>query len=165
MEKNLSSADALKKYKELVDEIKTCMFISSVEANQTARPMATTQVDDDGTTWFFTGKSSLKVHEIKQDHTVHLLYAHPGKSSYLDVWGKANLVYDRNKIEELWNPIVKAWFPDGVDDPNLCLLKINPQDAHYWDSESGKMIQFVKIIASAVTGKKSNAGVEGALKL
>ena len=162
---NLNTDNALKKYKSLVEEIGTCMFLSSTDANQTARPMATTKVEDDGTTWFFTSKASLKVHEIKQDHTVHLLYAHPGKSSYIDVWGSANLVYDRNKIKELWNPIVKAWFPDGVDDPNLCLLRVDPSSAHYWDSESGKMVQFIKILASAVTGKRLSEGVEGILKL
>lgn len=164
MERNLNKEEAIKKYKELVEDIKICMFISSTEETQSARPMMTIRVDDDGTTWFFTSHESGKVQEVEMDHTVRLLYAHPGKSSYMDVWGYAEIVTDKDKMHELWNPVVKAWFPDGVDDPNLCLLKIEPQLGHYWDNESGKMVQFMKILTSAATGKQVSQGVQGTLK-
>ena len=99
------------------------------------------------------------------DQEIHLVYAHPGKDSYLDLWGSGTVVNDREKIKALWNPIVKAWFPGGVDDPDLCLLKVQPETAYYWDSETAKMVEFIKIIASAVTGKRLAEGAEGNLNL
>ena len=57
--------------------------------------MATIHVDEDATVWFFTGKSSHKVEEINGLKAVHLIYSHPGKDSYLDLWGNAELVEDR----------------------------------------------------------------------
>lgn len=163
MEKNLQDEQALQKLKKLVDEVNICMFITSPEDNQSSRPMATIKAENDGTLWFYTHRSSGKTSEINADHDVHLVYSHPGKDSYLDLWGKSSVVTDRDKIRELWNPIVKAWFPGGVDDPDLCLLRVRPETAYYWDSESGKMVEFFKILTSAVTGKRLAEGAQGSL--
>jgi len=141
------------------------MFITSTDQNESARPMATIHTDGDGTLWFYTHRSSGKILELQKDHVVHLLYAHPGKSSYMDVWGVANVVTDRQKVKELWNPIVKAWFPGGVNDPELCLLSVKPNYVYYWDNESGKMVEFLKIVSSVVTGKRMAEGVEGNLEM
>jgi general stress protein 26 len=169
MEKNLQNEEALKKFKKLVEEIRTCMFItdSATEdkaANHT-RPMATIDVEADGTLWFYTDIRSIKVEEVSMERNVHLVYAHPGKESYLDVWGTATVVTDRQTIVDKWSPIVKAWFPDGITDPNLGMLKVKPFTCHYWDAETGKMVQFLKIAASIVTGKTLAEGAEGQLSL
>ncbi len=166
MEKNLDNNEASKKFKTLVEEIRTCMFITNVSADhEHTRPMATIEVEDNGSLWFYTDVRSVKVEEVSNERTVHLVYAHPGKESYLDVWGSAQVITERKQIEDKWSPIVKAWFPDGDNDPNLALLKVQPTDAYYWEAETGKMVQFLKIAASVVTGKKLAEGSEGELNL
>lgn len=163
MEKNLQNQEAINKLRELAEEVNICMFITDPEHKQSSRPMATIKADEDGTLWFFTSRSSGKTAEIEQEHEVHLVYSHPGKDSYMDVRGNGTVVTDRNKIKELWNPMVKAWFPQGSDDPDLCLLKVVPSGAYYWDAENGKMVEFFRIIASVVTGKTMAEGTEGSL--
>ncbi len=168
MQKNLEQTQALEKFRKLVNDINICMFITNHAGgdghdHDHTRPMATIDVEEDGTLWFYTDIRSIKVEEVSREKTVHLAYAHPGKESYLDVWGSASVVTDRSVIKEKWSPIVKAWFPDGVDDPNLALLKVQPRDMYYWDAETGKMIAFLKIAASVVTGKKLAEGKEGKL--
>jgi general stress protein 26 len=165
MEKNLQTEEALKKFKKLVKDINTCMFITNNRHNDHTRPMATIEIDDNGTLWFFTDIRSVKVEEVSKEHTVHLVYAHPGKESYLDVWGNATVQRDKQLIKDKWSPIVKAWFPEGVDDPNLTLLKVEPRDVYYWDAETGKMVAFLKIIAAAATGKQLAEGKEGKIKV
>lgn len=164
MEKNLEKEDALKKFKKLVEEINVCMFITNSREKDHTRPMATVRADEDGTLWFYTDVRSIKVEEISIEHKVHLVYAHPGKASYIDVWGKANVVTDKVSVTDKWSPIMKAWFPDGPGDPNLALLKVKPYDVYYWDVETGKMISFLKIAAKTI-GAKTEEGVEGSLKL
>ena len=164
MEKNLQDQEALKKFKKLVEDINICMFITMAkEPHEHTRPMATIEVEDDGTLWFFTDVRSIKVEEVVVDRTVHLAYAHPGKESYLDVWGRAEVITDRQQVIDKWSPIVKAWFPDGVNDPNLGLLKVKPLQCYYWDAETGKMVQFLKMAASVVAGKRLADGAEGKL--
>jgi len=165
MEKNLQNEEAISKFKKLVDDIKICMFITNNKDANHTRPMATIEVEDDGTLWFYTDIRSIKVEEVATEKTVHLVYAHPGKESYLDACGKATVVTDRQQIKDKWSPIVKAWFPDGVDDPNLALLKVTPTDAYYWDTTTGKMVAFLKIAAAAVTGTKLSEGEKGNLNL
>jgi general stress protein 26 len=77
----------------------------------------------------------------------------------------ASVVTDRNLIKEKWSPVVKAWFPEGPEDPNLALLKIVPYRNYYWDAETGKMVKFLKMAASIVTGSTLAEGAEGSLKM
>ena len=165
MENNLQNTQALDKFREIIEEVNVCMFITSTSQNESARPMATIRTDDDGTLWFFVNRDSGKVHEMKIDHVVHLVYAHPGKNSYMDVWGLANVVADRDKIKELWKPEIKNWFPQGPDDANLCLVKVQPNDAYYWDQDNGRMVEFMKMMTSVVSGQPVADAVEGSLEL
>lgn len=168
MEKNLSSQEALQKFKKIVEDVRICMFITNNRNNEHehTRPMANVAVDNDGTIWFFTDVRSIKVEEVATDQDVHLTFAHPGKEMYMDVWGKGSTSTDRQLIKEKWSPVVKAYFPNGVDDPNLALLKVVPTDVYYWESETGKMMQFIKMATSAVTGKPEMAkGAEGKLDI
>ena len=165
MEKNLRSEESVKKFKKLVNDINVCMFITNNREDEHTRPMATIEIEDNGTLWFFTDIRSIKVEEVSTNRLVHLAYAHPGKASYLDVWGNASVITDKQAIKNKWSPIVRAWFPGGVDDPNIALLRIEPRDAYYWDAETGKMISFLKIAASAITGKKLSEGAEGKLTM
>jgi general stress protein 26 len=165
MEKNLQNEEAAKKFKKLINDINVCMFITNNQNDDHTRPMATIEVEDNGTLWFYTDIRSIKVEEVSQEKNVHLVYAHPGKESYVDVCGKANVITDKKLIKDKWKTIVKAWFPKGADDPNLALLKVVPTNIYYWDSETGKMIAFLKMAASVVAGKKLADGAEGKLKL
>lgn len=166
MEKNLTNKEALERLIKLVNEIRVCMFITNNKEQRHTRPMATIETEDNGTIWFFTDVRSIKVEEVSTEHNVHLVYAHPGKESYLDVWGRASVITDKQNIKDKWSPIVKAWFPQGPDDPNLVLLKVLPENAYYWNAEAGKMIAFLKIIAGVVTGQPAFSNdAQGNLRL
>jgi general stress protein 26 len=91
------------------------------------------------------------------------VFANPSKDSYLDIRGRASLEENRISIEEKWTPIIKAWFPEGKTDPDLCLLKVKTDEAHYWDSNSTKMVEILKVVTSMVSGKKLEQGVHGDL--
>ena len=123
-----------------------------------SRPMATQQVEFDGDLWFFTNANAPKVDEVQHNQHVNLSYAEPNDQKYVSVSGKAQLVRDRQKIEELWNPLFKAWFPQGLDDPDLALLKVSLDKAEYWDSPSSKVVRLVGFLKAVVTGKPIDAG-------
>ena len=164
--KNLHDEEAIKKIKDFVDDIKVCMFCTKVsDMPFRTRPMSTQEVDDQGNLWFFSGKSSDKNDEIKNNDIVQLIYSKFSDAHFLTITGKAEIVHDQKKKDELWNSIAKSWFPGGKDDPNLSLVKVMPDTAHYWDTINGKMITFLKMATSAVTGKSSEIGVEGKLKV
>jgi general stress protein 26 len=166
MEKNLHSTEAIKKLQDLVGDIRTCMMITSGKTGMRAsRPMAVVDTDHQGNIWFFTNMRSNKVKDIEIDHFIQLVFAHPGKDSYLDVRGRANIITDKVSIGDKWTPLVKAWFPNGINEPDLCLLQVKTDEVHYWDTEASKMTQIVKAAISIVSGKPLVEGVHGELNV
>ena len=130
------------------------------------RPMATEELESDGTLWFFTAVSSRKVRELNLESRLSLAYSDPDANRFVSVWGEGRMVRDMAKAKELWNPLYKAWFPKGLDDPELALLRVTVQGAEYWDAPSSKLVQVVGFAKAVVTGKKAdNVGEHGTLDL
>jgi len=146
----------------LVDSIKDIdiAMMSTIDNDGSirSRPMQTQQTKADGQIWFFTGHESDKTHELKNDAHVNLSYASPDDNLYVSVSGKATLSTDKAKIEELWTPAMKAWFPEGKNDPNIGLIKITIDKAEYWDSPSSTMVQLYGMAKAALTGERPNIG-------
>lgn len=153
------------KLQELIDEVQIAMLCTKYGNRLHSRPMATSEIDEDGNIWFFTNEFSSKVDEIKNEPEVCLAYSSPSKNTYVSVVGNAELVTDKAKMKELYSPIIKAWFPEGLDDPKLSLLKVTPNQAEYWDSNSNSMVTFFNIVKAAVTGKKYDEGQHEKLDL
>lgn len=165
-EKGLQGKEAIEKMRELIDHNAICMFTSNVdEVPLQTRPMTTQQVDDEGNFWFFSPKDSHKNYEVKSDSRVQLLFANTSASEYMTVYGTATILTDRKKVDEIWSPMVKAWFQEGKDDPNLSLIKVTPEHAYYWEPKQNKMITLMKIAASAVSGKRMDIGQQGSLEV
>jgi len=164
---NLRNEDAIFKLRELAEAIDICMFCTNLKTDDGAscRPMSTQKVCDEGNIWFFSNADSDKNKEIEQNNNVQLFYSHPGKDSFMIVNGEAEIIFDRDMIDELWSPVLKAWFPGGKDDPNISIVKVKPSSAYYWDTDGNKMINFLKMVASAATGKNLVEGNEGALSV
>ncbi len=163
--KSLSGQSAIEKIKDLASD-QICMFCTYSNGAVVSRPMGTQSVDEDGTIWFMSRDSSDVNQQIHADEKVYLMYSNTGKQHYLSLAGTAEILRDRNKVEELWNPMAKAWFEEGKDDPSLTLIRVNPEEGHYWDTKNGKLVSMLKIAAAALTGNTNNdGGVDGDLSV
>ena len=151
---------------EKIEDVRVAMMTTSdKDGSLRSRPMYTQQAEFDGELWFFTADDSGKVEEISQEHQVNLNYAEPKSSLYVSVSGTAELVKDRSKIEELWSPMLKAWFKGGIDDPHLALLRVRVSRAEYWDDTSSKMSQLVGMVKSALGSESYESDEHGVLEL
>jgi hypothetical protein len=68
---------------------------------------------------------------------------------------------DKAKIHELCNPMYKAWFPAGEDDPQIAVLKVDVTEAQYWEASPSKLVFGLKYLAAAVTGGVVSVGESG----
>ncbi|MBP1651789.1 MAG: pyridoxamine 5'-phosphate oxidase-related FMN-binding [Bacteroidetes bacterium] len=158
--------DAIKKVTEMINDVGVCMLTNIDEHGQViSRPMATADVDKEGNVWFFTNEYSGKITQISENNELNLIYAHPGHNTYLNIFGIGSIVIDKEKMKQLWTPVVKAWFPDGIDDPKLCLLRVDTKQAWYWDNSSSKMIIFFNMLTAIIRGKQFEDGDTGELNL
>ena len=138
---NLSKKETLKYLKNKIKHIRTAMLTTYSNTNgYKSRPMGTTNIDNNGNIWFFTNEYSPERKEVFTDNAVSVTYSTPGNDTYLSVRGEAELISDRQKMKERWNPFARAFFPGGLNDPKLKLIRIKPTNAEYWDSGSIKLI-------------------------
>ncbi|MDP9048814.1 MAG: pyridoxamine 5'-phosphate oxidase family protein [Bacteroidota bacterium] len=165
--KDLNGPEGVKKLQELTDQAKTCFFCSSIKTGVpfSARPMALQKVDDEGNFWFLSADDSHKNEELKTDPFVHLLFQGSAHSDFLNVYGVATVNKDKEKIKELWEPILKVWFTEGIDDPRISVIKVEPSSAYYWDNKHGNAIAFVKMLAGAAIGKTLDDSIEGRISV
>lgn len=150
--------ESISKLNELTEGIDFCMLTTIDGGHLRSRPMSTQQFEESGEVWFFIDDHSHKVDELEKDNRVNLSYAKPDDSTYVSVSGRAELSKDKAKMEELWNPILKAWFPDGLDDPHLALLKVDVEHAEYWETTAGKIVQLLGFVKSLATGQQADWG-------
>lgn len=150
----------LEKVRDMIEDIRiTMMTTIDQEGNLVSRPMAALQVDEEGTIWFFTNRTSPKVDQIDHNNNrVNLSFADVGDADYVSVSGHAEELDDRAKVDELWNPQAKAWFPKGKDDPDLILLKVHIDMAEYWSASDSRMVRLFQQAAALVTGTPPDMG-------
>lgn len=153
-----SRQESIKKINELTEGIDFCMMTTIDSGVMRSRPMSTQEFDFDGDLWFFTSDNTHKISEIEKDDRVNVAYSKPDDNTYVSISGKAEIVKDRAKIEELWSPVLKAWFPEGLDDPHLCLLKVGVEQAEYWDAPSSSIVQLFGMVKAIATGTEADYG-------
>lgn len=149
----------VKKIATLIDGIGTAMLTSvDTDGSLHSRPMGTLAMDFDGTLWFFTRDHSKKVEEVERESHVNVAFVDVDDDVYVSLRGKATLSMDRERIEDLWNPIFKAWFPQGLDDPELALLRVDVERGEFWDPPSSTMVQLFGFAKSVLTGQAYEPG-------
>src|SRR5436190_7770074 len=149
---NAHGTNSIQKLKELLEGIDFAMLTTVADGRLHSRPMSTQEVDENGDLWFFTAANTRKVDELSADSRINAAYSDPENNTYVSVFGAATVVKDRAKIEELWSPAYKTWFPEGKDDPTICLLKMHIEEAEYWDAPSAKFVQLAGFIKAVATG-------------
>jgi general stress protein 26 len=158
--------EAIEKLAELIADTRTAMFTTRAsDGTLRSRPMATQRARFDGVLWFFTGRSTDKTVEIEHEGQVNVAYANPDDQAYVSISGTAQIVDDRAKARELWNPFYKAWFPKGLDDPDLRLIKVDVTGAEYWDASSSAMVHLIGFAKAVATGQRYEPGDNASVRL
>ncbi|MDP9080538.1 MAG: pyridoxamine 5'-phosphate oxidase family protein [Bacteroidota bacterium] len=163
--KNLNGPEAIAKIKDLVSTAKSCFFCTNIKTGLplSTRPMSVQEIDDDGNFWFLSANDSHKNDELIHDPFVHLLFQGSAHSDFLNIYGIGSVSEDKEKIRQLWEPVLKTWFTEGEEDPRISVIKVEPVDGYYWDNKHGNAIAFAKMLVGAAVGKTLDDSIEGKL--
>lgn len=130
------------------------MFTTCDDAHVlSSRPLAVQQLDNEGNLWFFTADDADFTIAMQQHPGVNISFCNPAENLYLSVFGQASLLKDRAKARELWRPMTRSWFPGGLDDPHLALIRVHIQTAEYWDAGASKMKQLFELAKATIGGR------------
>ncbi|MDO4918809.1 pyridoxamine 5'-phosphate oxidase family protein [Kocuria sp.] len=128
-----------------------------------SKPMATQEVDFDGTVRFIAERSSEQALSITQRPEVNVAYS--GNGAWVSLRGKARIVNDTDKLRELWSSFSGSWMEGGPENPNNILIEVDGDTAEYWDTPgSSKVTQVANLLKSKVTGESVD-GENGVVEL
>jgi len=146
--------EAIEMLSKLIGDIPVAMLVTTSSQNALrSRPMVNVNTKFDGDLWFFTHKEDPKVDEVAENSQVNVSFMAPDRDRYVSVSGKASLVGSQKRLELLWNDACEKWFPDGKDDPQLGLLRIDVDYAEYWDKKTGVMKEIAGLVSQAFKGE------------
>jgi len=128
-----SKPSAIQALGEAVKSIRVAMLTTQEkEGGLRSRPMVCAGLDQDAL-WFITKEHTPKVAEAQEHQAVNIAFASPEKDMYLSVTGQAQVVHDRKLLQKLWSAELSRWFPQGVSDPDLALLRIDIRHTEQWN--------------------------------
>ena len=123
-------------WKALQDDKTLMLSLAAVDEGH-SRPM-TAQFDDKnpGPIWFFTAKDTDLVTAMGEAHRAVAHFVAKDHELFATLHGELTLDNDRATVDRLWNRFVAAWYPGGKDDPQLQLLRLDPEYAQVWLNEN-----------------------------
>ena len=139
-----NSGNAADKLYALIGKVKIAM-LTTVESDGKlhTRPMRNHDADENGTLWFFVDKTSAAAQSIRANPRISLGFSDPANDNYAVVDGTGEIVHDKALIDAKWTDDLKAWFPDGKDDPSVALIKVKPEAGEFWDTASSTLAHVV----------------------
>jgi general stress protein 26 len=156
------SSPELTRLAELIEDLPVAM-LTTLQAGGTlaSRPMAVLEMDAQGALWFLTDPRSSKVDHLQ---AVNLCFVDRSAGAYVSLSGRAEVDTNPERIQRLWTPMAKPWFPEGPESRHIAALKFVPDAADYWDAPHSTMVRALGAVASVITGKPVAAGEHGSLK-
>lgn len=160
---------AQQRLNELIKDIRFAMFTTvDSHGKLRSRPMTVQKDADSGRDvtkclWFFMSRKSETVTEFSHSPSVNVAFADTDNDTYVSVSGQAQLVEDLAMKDRLWSKMNEAWFPAGVQDPDLALVQVEIDEAEFWNVKESKLVQMFKIAKATFSDQPPNVGTHGKL--
>jgi general stress protein 26 len=117
------------------------------------RPMTAMLDESRRSMWFFTVKDSamvhqLDAHQLEGGHRAVATFAAKDHDLFATIHGTLLVESDPAMIDRLWNSHVAAWYDGGRNDPNIVLLRLDPEQAEIWENASS-LLAGIKLMFGA----------------
>jgi general stress protein 26 len=151
----MSETDDQQKLVELLESMPIAMMTTGGPGHLRSVPMARQEVEPSAELWFITARDAEHVRDIQRQPRVALTFS--SRDAWVALTGRAEVVDDRDKLDELWNTFAEAWLPGGPGDPNATLIRVDVDRAEYWDTPGGKVASLVSFAKTKLTGDTYDA--------
>jgi len=142
---------------DVIEKAGVCMLTTHSGDGFRARPMEARPDRNGNVIWFLTDVRGLKDDEVNANREVCLTFVYPEEKAYLSITGEALVVRDTERARVLWNKEQQAWW-DGPDDPNLLVVRVQPERAEMWDGPASSAVAAFEFAKARLTGMKPNLG-------
>ena len=143
---------------EIMEDVSICMVTTHAGGKMRSRPMHAIPDRDENAIYFITDTRGAKDDEIAAAPDVCLSFADIGDNTYLSITGAAEMVHDPAKAEEFWSTEAQASWPRGPQDPSVRVLRVDPEQAEYWDTRGNSVTVALKLMAARMAGRQPDLG-------
>ena len=103
------------------------------------RPMTHFADSHAGLIWFISSSETDLVQSLGLGEDAEYVLISEDHDAHVSLRGKLYQIRDDEKLDELWSPVVAAWFKGGRDDPQVALLRFEPEVADIWSSTASTL--------------------------
>ena len=139
-EHEISREDAMAKALKLLSGAKTVFLATNgSHGHPNLRAMVPVKTEGVNTLWFSTSRGSSKVDELAHSDKAVVYGYSPRNMSEFRLWGSVEVLDDAGSRELIWAEALREHFPEGVNDPNLLVLRFSAVSGMYMakDGKSG----------------------------
>lgn len=154
----MAQQNTLDRVWDIIEKVGVCMLTTQGRGGLRARPLEARPDRDAGLIFFVTDVRGAKDDEIEADHDVGLVFIDEGDRAYLSISARAGVTRDTGKAKEIWKKSDNVWWPEGPDDPNVRILRVEPITAELWDGPASSAMAAFEFAKARVTGQKPNLG-------
>lgn len=154
----MSEKDNIDRVWDIIEKGGVCMLTTQFAGGLRARPLEARPDRDAGLIFFVTDIRSAKENEIEAAPDVGLVFIDPGDKAYLSITGRARVLKDADKTRAAWRKTDEVWWPGGPDDPDVCLLRIEPFTAELWDGPASTVVTAFEFAKARMTGAEPKLG-------
>ncbi|UYQ78887.1 pyridoxamine 5'-phosphate oxidase family protein [Glutamicibacter sp. JL.03c] len=158
----MSSAEA-NKVIGIIKDLRIAMVATQSEQGLVSRPLTLIEATDEGDLWFFSTADSDVVREIQAHGQVNAAFS--GSKRWVSVAGRASVVRDAEKKQQLWSSAVEMFTSEGPDSPQIVLLHVDATSAEYWENPGGAASLVAGWVKQKLTGKPAEPGESNTVEL
>jgi general stress protein 26/nucleoside-triphosphatase THEP1 len=138
LDETVASPAGVRTFWEIVESLPYPLLLTQGEDGYPqSRPMHL--VDRDAATlWFATSRASRKVAQIEAHPQVTVLFVDSRRFNYASIHGHARVVVDPEREQSLWMDDWRDDWPEGPDDPDFVLLRVDGVRGHYLRGTTGE---------------------------
>lgn len=137
-------SDVKAKTRNYLDSVKTVSLATCMDNKPSCRIMEIQKVEDDLKILFVSHKSSPKVAEINKNSNVCIVSFNDETMRDVRLSGRVEVLIDMEAKKYVWKEELEPYFQDGINDPELAVLKFIPERLEYRDMEAGGLFPEVE---------------------
>jgi general stress protein 26 len=143
---------------EILERSSVGMLTTRFGGGLRARPLDARPDRKAGIIFFVIDVRGLKDDEVKAWPDVCFTVIDADERAYLSITGQATTFYDEALLRKIRKSSDDVWWPDGSQDENVRVLRLDPRIADVWDGPASSAVARCEMSEARRTGKKPNLG-------
>ena len=143
---------------DIIGSVGVCMLTTRCDGGLRARPLEARPDRAFHRLLFVTDAHSGKREEVERWPDVGLVFIDAKQKAYLSITGRAYLADDAGLRAQAWRKNDAVWWPQGPNDPNACVLVVEPTTAELWDGPASAAVAAYEFARARATGTEPNLG-------